>query len=179
MPTPKPHRPSLNPAQQRLVEENIYRARTMARAIRKPICIDWDDWYGEAYLSLVEAVQIHQPEKGELFTIANTILKRRRTRLMVYGSKRWAKTGRFGFPPGMENLAIDPFADREDHSKEIAQVVLNSLPGRQREAVTLRSRGMTYGNIGKTVGVSESQAWRIVTRAQRIARDRFPDLVAA
>jgi len=150
----------------------------MARAIRKPICIDWDDWFGEAYLALIEAVQIHQPEKGELFTIANTILKRRRTRLMVYGSRRWAKTGRFGFPPGMENLAVDPFAEQEGHSQEITLAVLDYLPHKLGKVISLRAKGWAWRAIGQAIGVSEAYAWRLGTRAQRMARERFPDLVA-
>lgn len=183
----------VNPEWQRLVEENLALARSVAgRFARKGMAkydpaVDFDDLVAVAYEGLIYAARYFRPELGYRFStyavsvIAGHISKifRRNARgVKVSALLAWSNR------PAVTSLDI-PVGERGDHSlgdfllstghgeveeTVMARAIISHLPERCQLVLRLRADGWRQQDVANRLGVSQPQASRLERRAWRELR---------
>lgn len=162
----------MNEEQRRKAAENIRVAEVLARTVRPPQKMDFDEWRSECYLALLQAVVGHNPAKGSLWTLAKRVVWRRRLALIARSRCKTFGGDRKHFPFQEESHAPTPEAPRYERDEvDRAVGLLKALPPKLRKPVYLRCHGETFSRIGRRVGVSEAEAYRLVKRGTQQLRE--------
>ena len=148
-----------------MAAENLHIPRILARVFSPPPGMDFEEWQSEVFLVFLDAVRRHDPARGTLGTLADRIVKRRRSYLEAQRRvKKYGRTRRHTlfceFKHSPATSAGSPNLD------EIEKVVglTNALPDRPRKAIWSRCQGKSFAGIGKLIGTSEAGAFRLVRR---------------
>jgi len=175
----------LTEEQQRIVEENMRLALMMSCKYRPPIGMDREDWQSECMVQLAKAVRWHDPAKGTLSTILDTLVYCHRSTIHVKNQsvKRGGRCRTVSIDGhGKSDCTLGSFLGRghdweaiENH--DIYLCVLRSLSEREACVVQLKSEGLSHRQIGLHLGVSQQRVTEILYCVREKLATRFPYLV--
>ena len=136
---------------------------------------DWPEYTGAAFRGMMRAIETFKPEKGaNLLTWSTWFMmrevSRERKRDTLIRVPADGKAGRKRQYTRLMQTALKPrmlveeWVGREDSTgtQSDANEILNSLTPRDRQAVCMWSRGTSYAEIGRMIGVKGERARTIV-----------------
>ena len=169
------------------IDESLERARINARRYARKFmrysAFDYDDFYGWACVGVATALKYHDPTRSQFTTfcelkVKHAILDGIREMVGKESAKYRVPHPHQIYPINEEFEGDDCFVRRiavppsqlraliDEDERELIREIVRALPYKMSRIIHMRFwRGMTYAQMGKAMGISESKMLRWIHEA--------------